>query len=340
MNRFSILPPKERAIYINELAARRGISTVIVEKDFWVVWTLAHLFSLPLLQNRLVFKGGTSLSKVFAAIDRFSEDIDLSLSPAMLDFEESTLDDATSISKRQKHMKKLEERSIEVVRDQITPLLESRFQAELGKPTTGETWLVFQVDGTSHSPAVLFQYPQSISEALYYIPKLVKIEFGSLTDQRPTGAHRITPLVAELEASSFDDFSATVVALEMERTFWEKATILHAEYHRPQDKPLRDRFSRHYSDFAALWRHPGRQRAQSDLDLLARVVLHKSRFFASSWAKYDLAKPGSLRLSPPEARKAELRMDYEKMAAMFLSSPPSFESILNTVREAEEEINR
>ena len=339
MSRFSTLPPGERAIYINELAARRGISTVIVEKDFWVVWALAHLFALPLLKDQLVFKGGTSLSKVFGAIDRFSEDIDLSISPVLLDFEEIALEE-TSVSQRQKRMKKLEEKSIEVVRQQITPLLESSFQTELGSPLTGESWLICQVDAASHSPVVLFQYPQSVSDTISYIPKVVKIEFGSLTDQRPVGARRIAPLVAELGADLFEDFSANVVALEIERTFWEKATILHAEYHRPQEKPMRDRFSRHYSDFAALWRHPGGQSAHTDIDLLERVVLHKSRFFASGWAKYDLAIPGSLRLTPPDYRMTELKADYEKMTDMFLSPPPPFESILTTVREAEAAINR
>lgn len=338
MNRFSTLLPRERATYINELAAKRGISTVIVEKDFWVVWTLAHLFEVPMMKDQLVFKGGTSLSKVFGAIDRFSEDIDLSISPGLLDFEEAALEGASK-SKREKEMRRLEEKSIEVVRQLITPLLESSFQTELGSPLTGDSWLICQVDAASHSPVVLFQYPQSVSDTISYIPKVVKIEFGSLTDQRPVGAHRIAPLVAELGTDLFEDFSANVVALEIERTFWEKATILHAEYHRPQEKTMRDRFSRHYSDFAALWKHPGGQRAHTDRDLLKRVVLHKSRFFASGWAKYDLAIPGSLRLTPPDYRMAELKADYEKMTDMFLSPPPPFESILDTVREAEAAIN-
>lgn len=340
MSRFSTLPQKERALYIGELAARRGISTVIVEKDFWVVWTLGHLFALPSLQDQLVFKGGTSLSKVFGAIDRFSEDIDLSISPALVGFDEIELDEAPSTSQRQKRMVRLESKSIEIVKDQMVPLLEMRFQAELGKAAAGNGWLIFQIDEASHSPVVLFQYPQAVSATIRYIPKVVKIEFGSLTDQRPVGVRRITPLVAELGMDLFEDFSVEVVALEMERTFWEKATILHAEYHRPKEKPMRDRFSRHYSDFAALWQYPGRNQSQINLDLLKRVVLHKSRFFASSWAKYELAKQGTLRLFPPDYRIAELKADYEKMSDMFLSPPPPFDSILATVREAEAAINK
>lgn len=339
MSCFSTLPPAERAIFLNELAARRSISTVIVEKDFWVVWTLAHLFALPLLQDGLVFKGGTSLSKVFGAIDRFSEDIDLSISPGLLDFEERTLEEA-SVSQRQKQVRKLEEKSIKVVELVITPALESRLREALGRPTAGGSWLTFQVDAASHSPVVLFQNPQSVADTSRYIPKVVKIEFGSLTDQRPVDVHRITPLIAELGAELFEDFSANVVALGIERTFWEKATILHAEFHRPPERPIRDRFSRHYADFAALCRNSGGRRAQTDFALLAQVVLHKSRFFASGWARYDLAKPGSLRLAPPEHRIMELKADYEKMQDMFLSPPPTFGSVLDIVREAEAAINR
>ena len=150
MSRFSTLPPGERAIYINELAARRGISTVIVEKDFWVVWTLAHLFDVSMLKDQLVFKGGTSLSKVFGAIDRFSEDIDLSISPGLLDFEETALEGASK-SKREKEMRRLEEKSIEVVQQQIAPFLESSFHTELGSSPTGDSWLICQVDEASHS---------------------------------------------------------------------------------------------------------------------------------------------------------------------------------------------
>lgn len=191
-----------------------------------------------------------------------------------------------------------------------------------------------------HSPPViLFPYPRAVPSGSYIAP-LVKLEFGSLTDQRPIGTHTITPLVAELAPDTFDDFHAVVVALEIERTFWEKATILHAEYHRPASQPMRDRFARHYADFAALWRHPGGRAAADRLDLLERVRIHKSRFFTSSWAHYATAVPGTLRLVPSATRLAELRRDYTAMAPMFLSPPPAFEDILATLEEAEAMINR
>ena len=131
-----------------------------------------------------------------------------------------------------------------------------------------------------------------------------------------------------------------VVALEIERTFWEKATILHAEYHRPAEQPFRDRFARHYGDLAALWRHPAGRRAAERFDLLERVRLHKSRYFASSWAHYELAVPGTMRLLPPESRMAELRRDYAAMRPMFLGEPLSFEEMLAVLGEAEQTLNR
>ena len=172
-----------------------------------------------------------------------------------------------------------------------------------------------------------------------YIPAEVKIEFGSLTDQQPVGDHAITPMVAEEFPGTFTQVSARVVALEVERTFWEKATILHAEYHRRPDLPMRDRYSRHYSDLAALIRHPLGERSLLRLDLLERVVHHKSRFFASAWASYETAKPGTLRITPADFRLKELEADYAKMADMFLKPPPSFSEILATLRSAESAIN-
>ena len=337
MSKFANLSPDERAIYLNELASRRGISPVIAEKDFWVVWVLAHLFSLPMLREQLVFKGGTSLSKVFGVIDRFSEDVDLSLNPQLLGFQDVELETASN-SKRQRLMRELESKCIAIVEQQIMPEIESRFQRDLGAP--GAPWLKFSVDGSTHSPVVHFQYPQAIAAGGSYIRKEVKIEFGSLTDQRPTDTHQITAMAAELKTGSFEDLTAEVVALEVERTFWEKATILHAEYFRSPDSAMRDRFSRHFSDFAALWQHLGGQRVKESIDLLHRVTLHKSRFFASGWARYDLACPGTLRLLPQDHRLAELKADYEKMADMFLTQPVPLDEILSVIREAEMEINR
>jgi hypothetical protein len=128
--------------------------------------------------------------------------------------------------------------------------------------------------------------------------------------------------------------------LEVERSFWEKTTILHTEYHRPAEKPTPDRFSRHYADTAALAKHPTASRAIDQHDLRNRVVEWKSLFFGSSWANYDKAKPGTFRLFPPPERLPALRRDYQAMRNMYLTEPASFDDILTTLADLENRINQ
>lgn len=330
----------DRALIIRETAARRGLLAVMVEKDFWVSWTLAVLFAHPEFGKQLIFKGGTSLSKVFGAIERFSEDIDLSVSPDFLGIGEEWVETAGSRTQRAKRMEELEAACIECVRGRFLPELERIAGEALGERPGGGSWVEFQVDTITHSPVLLFHYPSNESTGFEYLRRFVKIELGSLTDQKPIGTYPIQPWVAEEFPTQLNDFRCDVVVLELERTFWEKATILHAEYHREAAKPMPDRFSRHYSDVAALAEHAVADRALADDALRERVTDWKNRFFAASWARYDLAKPGTFRLVPPESRKAELERDYRAMQDMFRAEPPPFERLLGSLGSLEKRINR
>ena len=340
MNRIATLPADERGTYFEEGAWRLRISAPIVEKDFWVCWLLGLIFSTPQLGGNAVFKGGTSLSKVFGVINRFSEDVDLGLSPESLGHPESEIDEAPTKTARAKRAGALLAACAHKVETEFLPVLEKLIFGQLGGKTGGRPWLRYELEEASHSPVIHFDYPTTLPNPLPYIRTAVKIEFGSLTDQRPTGTHPIAPLVAESVPEAFVDFQAEVVALEVERTFWEKATILHAEFHRPADKAQPPRYARHFSDFVALWRHPSGRTAAERLDLLERVRLHKSRYFASSWAHYESAVPGTLRLHPPEFRMAKLRRDYLAMRPMFIAEPISFDEMMSVLAEAEETLNR
>ena len=340
MSTFATLPAKERELFFRQYQAKRGVDPVIAEKDFWVCWLLGRIFEQPQLADTCVFKGGTSLSKVFGAIERFSEDIDLAVVPASLGWKESDLDQAPSRTKREERVAKLEVACAAAVQATWKPLLEESVRAVLGAPAGRDGWLTYRFDEAGRSPVLFFAYPGALPRGVAYIAREVKIEFGSLTDQRPTGRHPIQAFVAELAPGAFTDFRAEVVALELERTFWEKATILHAEFHRPADRQMRDRHARHYADFAALWRHAPAQAARSRLDSLERVRLHKSRFFSSNWANYATAVPGSLRLVPPAARIDAVRADYEAMKQMFLGEHMPFETVLAILAEAEATLNR
>jgi hypothetical protein len=216
--------------------------------------------------------------------------------------------------------------------------MEAAVQAVLGEGA--RAWFEFLTDPHTHSPVLLFHYPSSQPAGFAYLQRSVKLEFGSLTDQQPAGRHEVRPWIADVLPEAFPDWRCEVVALAVERSFWEKATILHAEYHRPGERLMPDRFSRHYADTAALARNPTAGKAIDQHDLRDRVVAWKGQFFGSSWANYDEAKPGTFRLVPPAERLPALRRDYEAMRDMYLSEPPPFEDVLATLQDLENRINR
>lgn len=333
---FVALPTSERKVYVDEAAARLGLAPVIVEKDFWVCWLLNLLFESS-FRDAIVFKGGTSLSKVFGVINRFSEDIDLSMAPVFLGLDEPDASSGLSKGQAGKWMERAEEACVTVVRDRLAPELSAVIEQHRG--AAAHPWLAFEVDTTSHSPVLLFHYPTTQPPALEYLKRSVKLEFGSLTDQRPTGRYPVRPWIADALPDAFPAWHGDVVALDLHRAFWEKATILHAEHHRPADKATPDRFARHYADTAALALHAEAAGAVAKSEVRDRVVHWKSRFFGSAWARYDLAVPPTFKLVPPEARQAALRRDYQAMRDMYVSAPRPFDEILATLADVERQIN-
>jgi hypothetical protein len=219
---FLELTADERRLYIDEAARRQNLSAVLLEKDFWVSWFLSLLFQSEFAAS-FVFKGGTSLSKVFGAIQRFSEDIDLSLAPEFLDLPIA----GSTRNQANKWMTAAEKACSSVVKDQVAPALETMAVSTLGK--CDQAWFEFQHDAVTRSPILLFHYPSFHPDGFAYLKRSVKAEFGSLTDQQPTAIHLIRPWIADILPPAFPDWRCEVVAMEIERTVWEKATILHAE---------------------------------------------------------------------------------------------------------------
>ena len=334
---FLKLDSAQRTRAINEAASRRNVSPIIMEKDFWVCWTLRVLYGSS-FANSLVFKGGTSLSKVFGMINRFSEDIDLSVSTEFLGLVEPG---SQSRNQSNKWMTNAEAICAAAVRETFLPELEHVVGTALAplKDKPDQRWLEFMIDKASNSPVILFHYPTTQHSGFDYLKRSVKLEFGSLTEQQPVGNYPIKPWLADAFPQLFPDWSCGVVALEIERSFWEKATILHVEYHRPTHKIMPDRYSRHYADTAALAQHPDGQRAVRLSNIRQQVVDWKARFFGSSWARYNLAVPGSFRLVPTDQRVNALKRDYEAMRNMYISMPPSFEEIMLQLAELESQIN-
>jgi len=150
----------------------------------------------------------------------------------------------------------------------------------------------------------------------------------------------LTSYVAEAFPAAFPSSTFSVPVLDIERTFWEKATILHAEVHRPADKATPDRFSRHYADLAALAVHTAGAAALLRDDLRARVVAHKQVFFPASWASYETAVPGRFKLIPPLERLHALADDYRAMEDMFFRAQPTWDELIDTLTALETRMNR
>ena len=344
MNSVARLSAPERAFLFQETAQRRGLAPLIIEKDFWVCWTLKHLFDAPLSQH-LIFKGGTSLSKIFHVIERFSEDIDLSISRESLGFGADQEPEAASSKKQTQHrIEQLQQACEQKIAYELLPSLQVAFATILGDVSDGEASQSFwQLEQDSNDPqTLLFTYPRRQDTNLLptsYLKPVVRIELGARSDHWPAGVYPLTPYAAEEFPDYFEAPTCRVKTLEAERTFWEKATILHAEYFRPDTSITADRISRHYYDLYQMVGSPIAKQALTRLDLLKRVAEHKRVFFRSAWARYEEACPGSLRLLPPKEKQSALRIDYDKMKEMFFAQRPSFQQLLDVLQELEKRIN-
>ena len=221
----------------------------------------------------------------------------------------------------------------------MLPLLEQVIADALGQ-SPADTWLRYELDADAKSPILYFRYPVTQQRGFAYVAREVTLELGTLTDQQPTDRHAIRPLLADSYPALFDDWNSTVTALALERTFWEKATILHSEFHRPAESPTPARYARHYFDMAKLLAHSRAPTFLADRAQCDRVVDWKSRVFARGWARYDLARHGSFRLVPPEARQAALAQDYLTMRPLFMTEPPPFSKLMQRLADAEQRLNR
>jgi predicted nucleotidyltransferase component of viral defense system len=332
------LSRQQRVELFEQTAQHTGFDAVIVEKDFWVCWTLKELFRLPEIGDHLIFKGGTSLSKVFKVIERFSEDIDVSIDRGWLGFGGANEPEAGSSNKeKQRRIEALKVACQQKITSILQPALNKAIKKKL---QASEEWLLQADKADQDQQTLMFEYPSSFTpNTVGYIRRVVKIEMGARADHWPSETKTITPYVAEEFPQGFREPSCEVKVLSAERTFWEKATILHAEFHRPADKPMPDRFSRHYADFFELVRKGIATAAAAKPELLARVAQHKSLFFRTSWARYDDAAKGTLRVVPPDHRLKLLRDDYNRMQQMFFSEPPEFEEIILLLKQWESDFN-
>lgn len=336
MDKVAKLSGSDRADLFNETAARMGLNPVIIEKDFWVCWILKQLFTIEEFDRRLIFKGGTSLSKCFNLIQRFSEDIDIAVDFEKLGFvgEKDPRRVELSYTKRAVLLNEMLTVCQDYIAGEFVPILSTEIKDILG----ANDW---QLQINSNDPNVVeFEYPISIEVKLDYIRPRVILELGTHAEPVPNENYNVKPFAAEYFPKLFIEPACSVATVVAKRTFWEKATILHVEYHRPKSKPIPLRYSRHYADVAVMSRAQVVDDALADLELLKSVTNHKDLFYHSAWAKYDQACPGSFHLIPRDERLPVISRDYQEMSAMFFNEPPGFESILEQLLELEKRINK
>lgn len=352
MDKFANKPEQERRDILQEAASRRDLAEIIIEKDFWVCWTLKRLFSNPALSPFLTFKGGTSLSKAYGLIERFSEDIDLTIShnASFLADGKEPMEEGISGKEHERRIDTLKKNAQNFVERVALPELDANIKLELGN---AEWKLVLDAEDPDRQTILfyypkLFNYGRGYGQGMYgvgaygegqvgYIKPHIKLEFGARGEIEPKEDRIITPYAAETFPDFFDDPSSSVSVLGSDRTFWEKATILHALHH---GSKMRDRMSRHYYDTYMLAVNGIADNALQDPLLLERVVRNKSLLFKDTKASYETALMGSLKLVPSPEQQLALKNDYSKMAEMFMGEFPTWDVIITGLIDLEVRINR
>ena len=324
------LPSEEREILFQNTAAKMGMNAAIIEKDFWVCLTLDYLFHKCQWKKAFAFKGGTSLSKVYNLIDRFSEDIDLILDWRTVGYGYSEPWKKRSNTQQQKFIVEFSNRVNAFLKDEFLPVFKTDIHDCVGRSVS--VYIDDDDPGT-----VKFGYPRAFEETS--ILQEIRLEIGALAAWTPTQLADIHPYAADYYPLIFRQTSTQVLTTTAERSFWEKATILHQEAHRPETSKIPERYSRHYYDLYCMAQKGVLEKALLQKDLLAQVAEFKQTFYPRKWAQYEYARIGSLKLVPAVHSMDRLRSDYTMMQSMIYGNYPDFDEMMHFIKELETRIN-
>ena len=292
MKEVAKLQIKDRTELFQATAISMGMQPNVIEKDFWVCFMLDHLFHDCKYKDAFVFKGGTSLSKSYHVIERFSEDIDLILDWRKIINDEINPWEERSKTKQDLFNKQINSEAAKFYKEELIPQLNVEIKEKLGE---GE-WI--SVD-TEDEMVVNFYYPQ-IFEA-EYLRSCVRLEIGPLAEWLPCHETSITPFAAEKYPDIFSQKDTSVLTIDVERTFWEKLTILHKIANFPEGKPLPARYARHLYDVYNMGNSWVKESAFKRKELLEKDVAFKQKFYYAKGAHYENATLSSIELMPKEA---------------------------------------
>lgn len=307
------------------IAAQKGMKPYAVEKDWWVSRTLEIIFQMKIAKH-LVFKGGTSLSKAWKLINRFSEDIDLAIDAAFFEGYKG------AISKTQ--LSKLRKEAGLYTTATIFKELQEEF---IKKGFTDLDFKIIEAKDSDQDPRVLeIYYPNIISADSKYILPRVQIEVSCRSLREPFTVKSFGALVDEVfEGKGFAAPLFSVPTVNAERTFLEKLFLLHEEFHRPTDKMRVDRLSRHLYDIYHLNISGAGEKAIKNKVLYETIVAHRYQFSRIGKVNYNLHNPKTLNPIPILEKIEDWKADYNKMKEdmIYDENKPTFETLIQNLEE-------
>jgi hypothetical protein len=321
---------KERRIEIlNQATELTGLPSVAIEKDWWVTLALNASFSLPYSKN-IVFKGGTSLSKGWNLIERFSEDIDLAIDRKFFGFN-------GDISKTQ----------IKNLRKQSCEFISTSFLADLTKILTewkaiDECKLIAQpVKDSDKDPQVIEIHYNSVVDTSEYLPQRVLIEVSSRSLMEPTEKREINSILSiNFPQQSFVTVPFAIPTVLPQRTFLEKVFLLHEEFSQEAEKIRIDRLSRHQYDLVKLMDTKHGLAAIQDRELYNNIVAHREKFNPLRGLDYANHTPDKIKIIPPDTVIKEYESDYSEMTKfMIYGEALTFDRLVKRISELQKRIN-
>lgn len=264
-------------------------------------------------------------------IQRFSEDIDLILDWRVIGYSLNEPWEERSNTKQDKFNKESGQKTEDFLKNELVPQLERDFNEMLTEE--------FHLSIDEKDPqTILFEYPKVFKYS--YVTQAIRLEIGVLAAWTPSETIRIIPDIQKVYPMLFNGDFIKVRTVLPERTFWEKATILHHEANRPKELGMPKRYARHYYDLVCIANSKYKNQAFNSTEILEKVVKFKQKFYPRKWAKYEEAIIKSIRLVPDEYRLKEIEEDYKNMTEMFFGKYPNFEELINSVLEIEKEIHK
>ena len=323
------LPDETKIKLFAETSRQIGLpSTSAAEKDWWAVQTLAIIFSME-CANALIFKGGTSLSKGWNVIHRFSEDIDLALDREFLGF-------TGELSKGD--IRKLKRKSFKFISEVFTEELKNKF-VELGfKDVTVKPR---EVENHDQDPLVIEIYYKKLTEIDTYLKPGVLVKVGSRSLKEPFTQRTFGTFVSEIYTNNpFTDKPITIPIVNPERTFLEKIFLLHEEFQKPFGKIRVERLSRQLYDIEKLSQTEYAEIALQDTELYNTIVKHRSKFTGISGIDYAKHNPANIKFIPPDSIIKMWEADYEEMkGSMMYGQSLEFDKLINRLTELQKRIN-